>query len=657
LAAPDSQGVDQVVGAAAAVRAAFDQLSVIVVCWSGEDHKIAAMNAAARRYTRRSGVIGRPFGEAFPELAGQQVLPMLDRVYATGEPQTGSEWRIQLERGTGQPEDTFVDFTVAPWRASDGTVIGLIGTGTDVTARVLQRQAVQRQAAEAERWYRAARDVVAELQETLLSTAVPVLPAVQVAARYLVASDDQAAGGDWFDALPLADGTVALVVGDVVGHGVAASAAMGQLRAVLNELLYGEPDLARALARADAFACRVPALWSATMAVAVLDPAAGTLRYSTCGHPPPLIIGPDGTTRVLAGSGDGPLGTGSSPRLATETLRPGELILLYTDGLVERPRRSLADGITELAQVAADAVTRPSLRADLTDLPADRVCQLTVELLARSGYADDVTTLAAQLLAAPVPSLHLDLPADIATVRLVREHFRRWLSAAGPVDDDVIDLQLAVTEIVTNAVEHAYPPGQPGRLLLDAELGPDGFLNCKVTDHGQWRPPGPEAGDRGQGLMIAGHVVDELTVHHPRRAAGPATGGGTVVMIRHRLRKAAFLASEPSTSGPAQLPGLPFAVTIAASGPDNRAEVCGPVDITSASQLARRLLAACRGGTVPLTVDLTEVTQLASAGVAVLHQLARQLAAHQHTLSVQAPRASPAREVLELVRLPYLSVA
>jgi serine phosphatase RsbU (regulator of sigma subunit) len=164
--------------------------------------------------------------------------------------------------------------------------------------------------------------MVLALQEALLPPALPVLPRARIAARYLAAGQEQAAGGDWFDAVPLTGGTVALVVGDVVGHGIAASAAMGQLRSVLDELLAAEPDLGTVLTRAEVFAAERAALRAATMALAVLDPADGTLCYTTCGHPPPLIISTDGTSRYLPGTRTGPLGTGSAPDLATFALQP-----------------------------------------------------------------------------------------------------------------------------------------------------------------------------------------------------------------------------------------------------------------------------------------------------------------------------------------------
>ncbi len=318
-----------------------------------------------------------------------------------------------------------------------------------------------RQPPEAQRYW-SAHEVVAELQEVLLPMALPVLPWARIAACYLMAGQEQAAGGDWFDAIPFADGRVALVVGDVVGNGVAASAAMGQLRSVLDQLLAAEPDLGTVLARADAFAARTPALRAATLALAVLDPGDGTLRHATCGHPPPLIIGTGAATRFLPGSGTGPLGTGSSPILATGMLQPGELVLLYSDGLINRPDRTVAEGMAELEMAAAAAVAGRTLAPGAAVTQADRACQRTVELLTRTGYADDVTTLAAQWLADPVPALHLELPSERASVTTVRRAFGEWLDQVDPVAEDGNDLRLAVVEIVTNAIEHAYPPDRPG---------------------------------------------------------------------------------------------------------------------------------------------------------------------------------------------------
>jgi len=508
---------------------------------------------------------------------------------------------------------------------------------------------------DAERRYAAVRDVVAELQEALLPIALPVLPRLRIAARYLAAGLDQAPGGDLFDAVLLAGGAVALVVGDVVGHGLAASAAMGQLRAVLNELLLAEPDLATVLTRLDAFAARTPTLRAATLALAVLDPAGGSMRYATCGHPPPLVISSDGTTRFLPGTGTGPLGTGppgtgSAAALATGTLEPGEMLLLYSDGLIERPGRTVPEGMTELAEAAAAAMASQARLAGVPAAAADRVCQLTVELLARAGYADDVTALAAQRLAHPVPALQLELPAEIASLHRIRDGFDGWLAQLSPLAADQDDLRLAIVEIVTNAIEHAYPAGQPGPVGLRAAIRDDGMLECHITDRGTWREPDLAVADRGHGLMIAGHMADQIQVHHLAQTEHAA---GTTVTLRRRLRRPAVLASGTSASPAAYQGGPAFSVDIVPGGPVPAVTVRGPVDITTVGQLTRQLLTASRGGTLPLVVDLSQVTHLASGGVRALYQVIGQLKDHKQDLTLLAPLSCPAHAVLELVRLPH----
>jgi serine phosphatase RsbU (regulator of sigma subunit)/anti-sigma regulatory factor (Ser/Thr protein kinase)/anti-anti-sigma regulatory factor len=628
-------------------------MPVVMMALAGPDHRIVATNAAYRSFSGRSGVIGVPCREAFPEIKGQQLCELFDRVYATGKPETGTEWRTQFDHGPDGIREVYADFTVAPWRAADQTINGLLLVATNVTDRVNQRRAARQQATESP----IDPGVVAELQEALLPTALPVLPQLRIAARYLVAGHEQAAGGDWFDAIPLAGGGVALVVGDVVGHGVTASAAMGQLRAVLSELLASEADLGRVLARADAFAARTPALQAATLTLAVFEPAAGTLQYATCGHPPPLVVGANGLARFLTGTGTGPLGTGSAPVLDHATLAPGELLLLYSDGLIERPNKTIGEGMAELAKVAADAAANRTLSVAEAPSAAERVCQLTVELLTRTGYADDVTTLAAERLAEPVPALRLELPSERASLTVARRAFTAWLTRLGASADDAEALHLAMVEVVTNAIEHAYPPDEPGIVELTAALRDDGNVECQVTDHGNWRPPDPGDADRGHGLMVAGHVVDHMVVSHlsppPDGAPGPR---GTVVLLRLRLRRPATLApGYPGVGAAVSPPGSPFTVeaSIEASGAA-RALVTGPVDIVTADQLSRRLLSASRGGTVPLIADLTGVTQLASAGVRALYLVREQLMAHHQALTLITAPGSSAHLVLDLVHLSHI---
>jgi anti-anti-sigma factor len=507
---------------------------------------------------------------------------------------------------------------------------------------------------EPQRRFQATPQVVAELQRALLPSALPVLPRLRMAAHYLAAGQSDQAGGDWFDAIPLADGSVALVVGDVVGHGVAAAAAMGQFCAVLRDLLATEPELRTVVDRADAFAARTPALRAATMALVRLNPADGSLRYVTCGHPPPLVIGSAAGAGFLPVTGSGPLGTGSTMVIAAAALRPGELLLLYTDGLIQRPASAVADGMAELRETAVGAAASDG-SPGAASTPADRICAETVRVMGRSGFADDVTTLAAQVLSDPVTELYLEVPAQVGSVLRVRRAFARWLREIDPTVIDTNDLLLAVAETTTNAVEHAYPADRPGVVQFRAVFGADGILECQVTDHGRWRAPDPAVGHRGHGLMVAGQVVDYMRVSQAMPpSVAESSSRGTVVTLRHRLRRPVTINADTHGGGEAAS-GAAFSMDIDSDGPVPCARVRGPVDGSTAERLARQLLTACRGGTLPITLDLTGITYLASAGVRAIYQVKERLVAHHQELTILAAAGSSAQDLLELVRLPYLT--
>lgn len=496
---------------------------------------------------------------------------------------------------------------------------------------------------------------LAELQRALLPAALPVLSRVKIAAHYLAAPTTQQAGGDWFDAIALPNGHVALVVGDVVGHGVPAVSAMGQLRSVLSELLVSETDLRSALQRADAYAARTPGLRAATLGVADFDPASGSLRYITCGHPPPLVIGPDGGTRLLPVTGTGPLGTGSEPVFRTTSLQPGDLVMLYSDGLIQHPRVPVAESIAELRASAEDAVSGAQNAADASP-PAEQVCQRAVAALTGRGHFDDVTVLAAEFMADPVPELALELPAEVGNVLRIRRAFTAWLNRVDVAVTDGNDLLLAVVETVTNAVEHAYRDEKPGLVGFRATLHEDGSLECQVTDHGRWRRPSPATGNRGHGLMVAAQVVDTMRISHAMPPAGSESGSrGTVVTLRHHLHRPASVTTDISDHPAEPYSATAFRMEIESQGAEACAKVRGPVDGSSADRLARQLLTACRGGTLPVTLDLTGITYLASSGIRAIYQVRERLTAHKQNLTILAAANSSTDDLLDMARLPHVS--
>ncbi|GEL25830.1 hypothetical protein PSU4_47840 [Pseudonocardia sulfidoxydans NBRC 16205] len=639
------------VGDPAVVQRMFEQVPRVLVGLAGPDLRFVAANAAARTFVAREDMLGMSFLEAFPEVAGQRFTDLCTEVAATGRPQTLREWRVQVELpDTGGWAEVVADVTVTPVRADDDATGELIVDLSDVTERV-RRRASRERGAEVELRVEHSRDVVVALQRELLPAGLPVPQRLQIAASHLLADADTAAGGDWFDAFPLPGDKVALVVGDVVGHGVAASATMGQLRVLLHEQLATTGDLATALAALDAAAHRVRGARAATVCVVVLDPVTGEISYCTAGHPTPLLLTTTGETRYLPPSGAGPIGVGTAfttDVVGTDRLGDDELVLLYTDGILERPGRELSASTVELCRVAADVAAGGSFHRDETS-PAERLCTQTLELLTRTtGHVDDITLLAAQRVPA-VPALTLRVPAVVASLRTVRDELRRWLADARVGQNPGAAVSHAVLELVTNVVEHAFADS-PGTHDCDVTLAltDDGVLDARVADDGRWRDPVPTP-DRGRGLQIAEGLVDSLRVEHDDT--------GTTALIAHRATvPARLLTADDLTPRPATerfVPSGPLLVTDQPWAPRPRVRVDGPVDATTVDEFERTIRSASVAGTRSLTVDLTGVSHLASAGVAALYRMRETHDANATVLRLLAPAGSPAGMVLGLVRMPH----
>lgn len=609
------------------VLAAFEQAPSLLAVCEGPDLVLTALNSAAREvYGDRVGV---PVASAFPEGAGQEIVSWTAEAHRSGEPVTGRLW---------ETADGWLSFTLVPCRAGDGSVRGVVAQAVDATEQVRARTEAETRARDLQRRADVARQDLVGFHDALLPEGLPLGPGVRLAARYLLAEDISLAGGDWFDAVALPDGRTILVVGDVVGHGVRASVTMGELRTLFEERVRSDGDLVAALELLERRAERLPQARAATVCAAVLDPDAGTLTYCTAGHPPPLVVSPGGAASYLPVTGSGALGSGLPFVLAEEPIGVGDVVVLYTDGLVERPGRSPAENTLDLARVAGSAVT---VSDESDQRAAPDLVRSVVDELTRPGFTDDITVLAAQRVPLPEP-LRMSVPAFPDTLRVVRQNLGDWLAALGVGQIDELALQHAVGELVSNAVEHAYGPETPRQqavVSIEACLVPGGIVEVEVADHGVWREPGP-AGGRGRGLAMASGFSDDLHVTH-----GP---GGTRAVLRQRPSVPVDL-----LRGTATAPASPTApMTLRQEGAD--VTVSGALDHRSADELRRRLSHATRGGTLAVVVDLTEVTHLGSAGVQVLYD--EMLPGPRNTtarVTLVAPPGSPAQHVLELVRLPY----
>ncbi|WP_422742877.1 SpoIIE family protein phosphatase [Mycobacterium sp. WMMD1722] len=336
------------------------------------------------------------------------------------------------------------------------------------------------------------------------------------AVRYQPASRPLQIGGDWYDVVDLDDGRMALIVGDCVGHDLAAATVMGQLRSACRALLLDNPSPGAVLAGLDRFAARLPGARCTTVFCAVLTPSSGDLVYSSAGHPPPILVHSAGMTRVL----DGGRGFALALRTAQEhpeahvTMPPRSTLLLYTDGLVERRRASLDQGIMR----AADVV-RAGRSVDLDQMADDLMSGLEPD----GGYQDDVALL---LYRQPGP-LEMAFPAHTDQLAPSRSELRSWLSRVGVNPEQVQNVLIAVGEAVSNAIEHGHRDKQDGTVTLRACAFVD-QLRVTVTDTGTWKENRPgENIRRGRGLALMRGLMDDFSIH--------SDTGGTTVDLSARI--------------------------------------------------------------------------------------------------------------------------
>jgi anti-sigma regulatory factor (Ser/Thr protein kinase) len=351
------------------------------------------------------------------------------------------------------------------------------------------------------------------LQRSVLPAWLPRARGVTVAARYLPAAHELGAGGGWYDAFLLPDGRVALAIGDVASRGRHAAALAGELRSVLRAYaLEGDGPVA-VVAKMWHFVDALERGEMASVLYAVHDPVERSVRFCSVGHPGPVFVRADATATHAIAEPAAPLGAGGPPHGAASEaeLEPAATMVLYTDGLAERPGERLAERRDRITWASAGSPD------------PDAVCRRLLSRLVDGRPPDDVVVLALQAAAATDHRLERTLPADARELGSLRRELRRWLADHGADEREIAALTLAAQEACANAVEHAYGAGDETFDL--AALADGGTVEITVTDRGQWRLPRGE--HRGRGLALMRALVDEVDL---------ATGErGTTVRLIRRL--------------------------------------------------------------------------------------------------------------------------
>jgi serine phosphatase RsbU (regulator of sigma subunit)/anti-sigma regulatory factor (Ser/Thr protein kinase) len=362
------------------------------------------------------------------------------------------------------------------------------------------------------------RVVIEAFQRTFLPEVLPFLPGVRVATRYLPAATAVGVGGDWFDTFVRPEGDIALVIGDVAGHGLPAASLMGKMRNALRaHALMGGTALDIVL-RADEFHRYFGRGELVTLLVGLLARDLRTFRYVSAGHPPPLVVGPQGAGAEFASDhrANPPLGLPQPPTFVEEEVAVtlGASILFYTDGLLERRNESLDVGLERLRSTAQQALDGPPTN--------EAVTELLEGMIEGPRPTDDVALMVLYRDAIPATELEFAVDARARSLLPIRRAVSRWLEDLEVQDGLAKEIVMAVHEASANVVEHAYGP-MGGTITITATYE-GGQVEVLIRDSGTWR--GSSRGDRGNGLRLMRGLMDAVTVD--------TSEGGTSVTLRRR---------------------------------------------------------------------------------------------------------------------------
>ena len=356
------------------------------------------------------------------------------------------------------------------------------------------------------------RGLADALQRSLLPTLPDVL-GVGLEGRYLPAAGARV-GGDWYDAFQLPGGRLGMAIGDVSGRGFHAAALMGQLRSGLRAYAMDSSSPAEVVGRLSQLLRQLEPGRNATLLYILLDPQEGTLLLAGAGHPPALVLDGDGACEYIEMPGSVPLGALRYAQYdeIEARLEPGATLVLYTDGVVERPGEPLDEGLERLRQAVCG-----------TDWEPVAMCEGIIRSMLPGGATrDDAALLVGRALPLSDP-LELRLPADVDMIPSLRRVLARWLREIDASSTEIEEITLACSEACANAIEHAYAPG-PAALEVTASVSEGETVIC-VRDFGSWRDA--RGSHRGRGMVLMKGLMDSVDVD--------SGDEGTTVRLARRL--------------------------------------------------------------------------------------------------------------------------
>ncbi|WP_461082143.1 SpoIIE family protein phosphatase [Streptomyces deserti] len=478
----------------------------------GQPDAAAALHRTALAGIRKDAPL-YPVGEHIRFVASSPQGRSLAEGRAVLEPRLGDApgWRAQdLERSAQVTEYGIHSLITVPLRAG-ALVLGVVGFWRsekpepfDAEEVALAEELVARAAVSIDnaRRYTREHSMAVTLQRSLLPRSLPEQSALDIAYRYLPAQ--AGVGGDWFDVLPLSGARVALVVGDVVGHGLHAAATMGRLRTAVHnftaldlppdELITLLDELVGRIDQDEEEEGATAPVTGATCLYAIYDPVSRRCTVARAGHPPPALIRPDGSVEFPDVPAGPPLGLGGLPFETAELeLEEGSRLVLYTDGLVEDRERDIDVGLEMLREALSRAGESP-----------EDTCRVVLDSRRPARAGDDIALIVARTRALSAGQVaEWPVPPDPAAVGEVRAAVTRKLAEWG-LDELSFTTELILSELVTNALRYGGDPIHV-RVLRDRNLICEVFDSSSTSPHLRYATMTDEG---GRGLFLVAQLAD-----------------------------------------------------------------------------------------------------------------------------------------------------